>query len=201
MFIAAWLTVTKIWKQPNCPSTNEWINKMQYRSIQWNIQFNSVTQSCLTLCDPMNCSMPGLPVHHQLYSTICVPMNYSSPRLLCPWNSPGKNTGAVSHSFLQGIFPTQGLNLGLLHCRLILYHLNCQGSPINGIQFSPVAQLCPTLCDPMGCSTPGLPVHHQLPECAQTHVHRVGDAIQPSHPLSAPYPLAFSLSQHQGLFQ
>ena len=54
------------------------------------------------------------------------------------------------------------------------------------IQFSPVAQSCPTLCDPMNRSTPGLPVHHQLPECTQTQVHRVGDAIQPSHPLSSP---------------
>ena len=54
------------------------------------------------------------------------------------------------------------------------------------IQFSSVAQLCPTLCDPMNCSTPGLPVHHQLPEFTQTHVQRVGDAIQPSHPLSSP---------------
>ena len=56
------------------------------------------------------------------------------------------------------------------------------------IQFSSVAQLCPTLCDPMNCSTPGFPVHHQLPEFTQTHVHRVGDAIQPSHPLSSPFP-------------
>ena len=57
------------------------------------------------------------------------------------------------------------------------------------------------LCNPMDCSTPGLPVHHQLPEFAQTHVHWVSDAIQPSHPLSSPYPPAFNLSQHQGLFQ
>ena len=64
-----------------------------------------------------------------------------------------------------------------------------------------VAQSCPSLCDPMNCSTPGLPVHHQLPELAQTHVHRVGDAIQPSHPLSSPSPPAFSFSRHQGLFQ
>ena len=56
-------------------------------------------------------------------------------------------------------------------------------------------------CDPMDCSTPGLPVHHQLPELAQTHVHRVSDAIQPSHPLLSPSPPAFNLSQHQGLFQ
>ena len=66
---------------------------------------------------------------------------------------------------------------------------------------SSVAQSCPTLCDPMDCSTPGLPVHHQLPELTQTHIHRVGDAIQPSHPLSSPSPLAFNLAQHQSLFQ
>ena len=67
--------------------------------------------------------------------------------------------------------------------------------------FSSVSQLCPTLCDPMICSTPGLPVHHQLPEFTQTHADRVGDAIQPSHPLSSPSPPAPSPSQHQGLFQ
>ena len=64
-----------------------------------------------------------------------------------------------------------------------------------------VAQSCLTLCNPMDCSTPGFPVHHQLPELTQTHVHRFGDAIQPSHPLSSPSPPTFSLSQHQGLFQ
>ena len=68
-------------------------------------------------------------------------------------------------------------------------------------QFSSVAQSCWTLSDPTDCSTPGLPAHHQLPELAQTQVHRVGDAIQPSHPLSSPSPPAFSLSQHQGLFK
>ena len=67
-------------------------------------------------------------------------------------------------------------------------------------QFSSVAQSCPTLCDPMNRSTPGLPVHHQLPEFTQTHVYRVGDAIQPSHLLSSPSP-APNPSQHQGLFQ
>ena len=58
----------------------------------------------------------------------------------------------------------------------------------GSVQFSSVSQLCPTLCDPMNCSTPGLPVHHQLPEFTQTHVHRASDAIQPSHPLSSPSP-------------
>ena len=69
------------------------------------------------------------------------------------------------------------------------------------VQFSSVPQSCPTLCDPMNRSTPGLPVHHQLPEFTQTHVHRVGDPIQPSHPLSSPSPPAPNPSQHQSLFQ
>ena len=67
------------------------------------------------------------------------------------------------------------------------------------VQFSSVAQLCPTLCDPMNRSMPGLPVHHQLPKSTQTHVHRVSDAIQPSHPLSSPSPPAPNPSQHQSL--
>ena len=77
----------------------------------------------------------------------------------------------------------------MLSCSLIL------------VQFSSVAQSCPTLCDPMNRSTPGLPVHHKLPEFTQTHVYRVSDAIQPSHPLSSPSPPAPNPSQHQSLFQ
>ena len=69
------------------------------------------------------------------------------------------------------------------------------------VQFRSVAHSCPTLCDPMNRSTPGLPVHHKLLEFTQTHVHQVGDAIQPSHPLLAPSPPAPNPSQHQGLFQ
>ena len=70
-------------------------------------------------------------------------------------------------------------------------------SPSLMYQFSSVANSCPTLCDPMNCSTPGLPVHHQLPEFTQTYDHQVGDAIQPSHPLSSPSPPAPNPSQHQ----
>ena len=69
------------------------------------------------------------------------------------------------------------------------------------VQFGSVTQSCPTLCDLMNRSTSGLPVHHKLPEFTQTHVHRVGDAIQPSHPLLSPSPPAPNPSQHQGLFQ
>ena len=76
-----------------------------------------------------------------------------------------------------------------------------EGKVLNSVQFSSVTQSCLTFCDPMNCSTPGLPVHHQLPEFTQTHVHPVGDAIQPSHPLSSPSPLAPNPSEHQSLFQ
>ena len=72
---------------------------------------------------------------------------------------------------------------------------------LHSVQFSSVTQSCPTLCDPMNRSTPGLPVHHQLPEFSQTHVHWVGEAIQPSHALSSPSPPSLNLSQHQGLFK
>ena len=88
----------------------------------------------------------------------------------------------------------------------LIYYLpiqSLQGKvPTNASdQIRSVTQSCPTLCDPMNRSTPGLPDHHQLPEFTQTHVHRVIDAIQPSHPLSSPSPLASNPSQHQSLFQ
>ena len=73
--------------------------------------------------------------------------------------------------------------------------------PVSIFQFSSVAQSCVTLCDPMNRSTPGLPVHHQLPEFTHTHIHQVSDAVQPSHPLSSPSPPAPNPSQHQSLFQ
>ena len=77
----------------------------------------------------------------------------------------------------------------------------CLKRGISSGQFSSVAQSCPTLCDPINYSMPGLPVHHQLPEFTQTHVHRVDDAIRSSHPLPSPSPPAPNPSQHQGLFQ
>ena len=126
----------------------------------------------------MDCSPPGSSVHE---------------------DSPGKNTGVGCHVVLQGVFPTQGLNPGLPHCRQILYQLSYQGSPHK--LFSSVTQSCLTLCDPMNRSTPGLPVHHQLPASTQTHAHWIGDAIQPSHPLSSPSPPPPNPSQHQDVFQ
>ena len=137
-----------------------------------------VAQSCPTLFNITDCSLSGSSVHG---------------------GSPGKDTGVGCHTLLQGIFPTQGSNPGLPYCRQILYRLNYQGSPgMVAVQFISVAQLCPTLCNPMDYGTPDFPVH-QFPELAQTHVRQVGDTIQPSHPLSSPSPPAFSLSHHQGL--
>ena len=94
----------------------------------------------------------------------------------------------LPHRVIVGLYKSLTTGLSIL-CTAV--------SPL----FSSVAQSCPTLCDSMDCSTPGLPVPHQLPEFTQTHVHRVGDAIQPSHPLSSPSPSTFNLSPHQGLFK
>ena len=88
----------------------------------------------------------------------------------------------------------------ILHFHLTIFKLR-RTSMISSVQFNSVAQSCLMLCDPMNHSTPGLPVHHQLSEFTQIHVHRVGNAIQPSHPLLSPSLPALSLSQHQGLFQ
>ena len=84
---------------------------------------------------------------------------------------------------------------------LLVSKIVTPGLASTSVQFSSVTRSCQTLRDSIDCSTPGLPDHHQLPELAQTHVHWVGDAIQPSHPLSSPSPSAFNLSQHQGLFK
>ena len=190
-----------------------------------------IAQPCPTLCNLMDCSLPGSSIHGIFL---------------------GKNIGVGCHSLLQGLFLTQGSNLCLPHCLQTLYHLSHQGSPqtlgssgiwtqrqhkfricsswalatttdtlcllpgllslgpslfcvlnslLSEMIIISVAQLCPTLCDPMNLSTPGLPVHHQLPGFTQTHTHRVSDAIQPSHPLLSPSPPAPNPSQHQSLFQ
>ena len=99
---------------------------------------------------------------------------------------------------IAGLEPDSVFLLLMYNYKLILFFKSNQTSYI---QFSSVAQSCPTLCDPMNRSTRGLPVHHQLSESTQTHVHWVGDVIQPSHPLSSPSPPAFNFSQHQGLFK
>ena len=151
----------------------------------------SIAKSCLTPCDHVDCSTSGFPVLHYLpgfeqthvqwIDNVILP---SHP--LLPPPPPAFNLSQHQGLFQWvGFYASGGQNIG--------------ASALASV--SSVTQLCLTLCDPMDCSTPGLPVHHQLPDLGQTHVHRVSDAIQPSHPLSSPSPPTFNLSQHQGLFQ
>ena len=118
-------------------------------------------------------------------------------RLLCPWNFLDRNTGVGCHVLLQGIFLSQGTNPRILHCKEILNCWTTKETPTMEYCCScSIAQVCPTLSNSMDCSMPDYPVHRLL-ELAQTHVHWVGDAIQPSHHLSSPARPAFNISQHQ----
>ena len=151
----------------------------------------------------LTCSMQDL--HHFMWD---LPLQHTS--------SPDVTVGSVVMAHrIQSVWASQVAAHGLSSCgmwdhllhsmwdlssltRDLTRNLHCTvGSYPLDHQFSSVAQLCLTLCDPMDYSTPGFPVRHQLLEVAQTHVHPVSDAIQSSHPLSSPAPPAFNLSQHQ----
>ena len=142
-----------------------------------------MAQSCPTLCDPVDCSPPGSSVHGILQARIL------------EW---------VAISFSRG--SSQPRDWTQVSCiagrRFNLWTTREAPKPtmLSISQFSSIAQLCPTLYDPMNRSTPGLPVCHQLPEFTQTHAHWVGDTSRPAHPLSSPSP-APNPSQHQALFQ
>ena len=157
-------------------------------------------QLCPTLCDPTDGSPPGSPVPGILQARTLewVAISFSNAwkrkvkvkslsrsRLLAtPWTAAYQAPPSMD-------FPGKSTAVG---CHRLLRFLGIS-------QFNSVAQSYPILCDSMGCNMPGFLVHHQLLEAAQTHVHWVSDAIQPSHPLSYPSPPAFNLSQHQGLFK
>ena len=122
-----------------------------------------------------------------------------SPQFFIPWDFPDKNRSWLPLASLRALpNPRITAMSAILAGR---FFTSEQQGKLSYIQIRSVAQSCPTLCDPMNHSTPGLPVHHQLPEFTQTHVPRVSDAIQPSHPLSSPSPPAPNPSQHQSLFQ
>ena len=131
-----------------------------------------VTQSYLTLSDPVDCSLPASSVHG-----------------IIEWVTIPFCRGYYWLRDQTGSFP------------LIEDSLASEPPGMLSVQLISVAQSCPTLCNPMYWSIPGLPVHHQLPEPAQTHVCWVSGAIQPSHPLLSPSPPVFNLSQHQGVFK
>ena len=121
------------------------------------------------------------------WAAVFFPGKFSGQRSLVgysPWNCKELDMSEHTHTY-RHIF----VFIGIIYIHTYKY------------QIRSVAQLCPTLCNPMNRSTPGLPVHHHLPEFTQTHAHQVSDAIQPSHPLSSPSPLALNPSQHQNLFQ
>ena len=142
----------------------------------------SGSSQCTSPKLPVSCIEPGLAIQF-IYDIIHVFMSFSQS---IPPPSPTESKRLL---YISVSFAVSHTGLSVI---LILF---------PSVQFSSVAQLCLTLCDPMNCSTPGLPVHHHLPEFTQTHVHRVGDAIQPSHPLSSPSPPAPNPSQHHSLFQ
>ena len=141
-------------------------------------------------------------------------------RLPRPWDSPGKNTGVGCHFLLQCMKVKSEREVAQ-SCPTLRDPMDCSlpdssihgfsrqeywsgvplPSPVPASQFSSIAQSCLTLCNPMNRSTPGLPVHHQLPEFTQTLIHRIGDAIQPSHLLLSPSLPTLNLFQHLGLFK
>ena len=133
---------------------------------------------------------------HCIVSNSLQPMDCNPPVSSVHGISQTKILGWVAISFSRG--SSQPRNWTLVSCIAGRFFTNWN---TQSVQFSSVAQSCLTLCDPMNHSTLGLPVHHQLPEFTETHVHRVSDAIQPSHPLSSPSPSAPNPSQHQSLFQ
>ena len=145
-----------------------------------------------TLCSLLSSSLPALhsPTHILCLMIMIMMAQNWLLRLLSTVNSTDS-----SWETLRKKHRVSGPGLDLLSQNL---HLT---RPSSSVQFSSVAQSCPTLCNPMNRSMPGLPVHHQLPEFTQTHVHWVSDAIQPSHPLLSPSPPAPNPSQHQSLFQ
>ena len=186
----------------------------------------SVTQPCPTLCNPVDYSLPGYSVHGIVWARILEWVAISNSRAISRivacnnvkmnqsvqfsclvlsdsmWSHEPQHTRPPTPT--PGVHPNPCPLSQWCHPTIsssVIRFSSCPQSFPASIQFSSVAQSCLTLCNPINCSTPGLPVHHQLPESTPNHVHRVGDAIQPSHPLSSPSPPALNLSQHQGLFK
>ena len=165
--------------------------------------------------DPLPSESTGKPYNHFMYTYICVCVYALScvQLLVTPWTaaclvplSMVLSRQEYSSGFpfpIPGDLPNPGIEPLSLASPALADRFFTTVTPGKSIYtyIRSVAQSCPTLCDPMSCSTPGLPVHHQLPEFTETHVHHVSDAIQPSHPLSSPSPLAPNPSQHHSLFQ
>ena len=155
-----------------------------------------VVQSCLTLWHPMDCRFLGSWgfTRQEYWSGLPCPPPWDLSNLGIESRSPSLQADSLPSNH-QGTYAFIHLFIYFTHS-LVLTPRPRTELKWDSVQFSSVAQSCPTLCDPMNCSTPGLPVHHQLPEFTQTHVHWVSDTNQPSHPLSSPSPPAPNPSQH-----
>ena len=181
---------------------------------------SEVARSCPTLHDPMDCSLPGYSVHGIFqarvlewgaiaFSNIHNYFTYFDYHLtfFCIYKLNFKiHIFADGHWVFIIFLYSKYYCSSILKCLLVINAQDFLCGVWLSVEFlvkvfSSVAQSCPTLYDPMNHSTPGLPVHHQLPEFTQTHVHWVSDAIQPSHPLLSPSPPALNLSQHHCLFK
>ena len=201
------------------------LNSIFYNRLAATAAAAKSLQSCPTLSDPMDCSFPGPSVYGILQLRIleCIAMPFSRGSSQLRTEPASLISPALASSFFTTSTTSHRADLnyrlatrsyclaqGILN---VTWQPGWEGSlgkngymyvygwvPLLSTWTRSVAQSCPTLCDPMNRSTPGLPVHHQLPELAQIHVHWVDDAIQPSHLLSSPFLPAFNLSQHQGLF-
>ena len=160
--------------------------------ICWHIECSTLTASAYGIWNSL-AGVPSLPLALFLSNASWGPLDFMFQAHL------------TSHSMMSGSrwLTTLSWLSGSLRSFLYSFVYSCHLFLISSasVQFSSVAQSCPTLCDPMNRSTPGLPVYHRLPASTQTYVHCVGDAIQPSHPLSSPSPPALNLSQHQGIFK
>ena len=156
-------------------------------------QRNTCTLMCTEALFKIGKPVQFTSVHfsHSVMSNSLQPVGLKHERTHCP--SPTPTVFSNSYPFSRGCHPN-------ISSSVICFSSHLQSFPAL-VQFSSVAHSCLTLCDTMNRSTPGLPVHHQLPEFTQTLVHRVSDAIQPSHPLSSPSSPAPNPSQHQSLFQ
>ena len=175
----------------NISPSNEYSGLISFR-MDW-LDLLAVQGTCKSLLQ-----------HHSSKTSILPHSAFFMVQLSHPYMTTGKTIVLTRWTFVAKVV---SLLFNMLSRLIIAFLLRSKHLLIPWLQspstvmFSSVAQLCPTLCDPMNCSTPGLPVHHQLPEFTQTHVHRVSDAIQPSHPLSSPSAPAPNPSQHHNLFQ
>ena len=178
--------------QVNKPGSICWVLTSPFHTFFFSVHLTNVTvhQSLIVLSESLEKTnkLKSSFTKHSRWTLLTQYWTWANIRLINSTQHALKVTG-FSWSSVRRRFLHENLFNNLISNILITY------------QFSSVAQSCLTLCDPMNWSTPGLHVHHQLPELTQTHVHWVGDAIQPSHPLSSPSPPALNLSQHHGLFK